>query len=196
MQDELQLIERLKQRDPDAFAAVFNQHSDRLYRLALGILKNGTEAEGVVQDTFVRLIENLDSFEGRSSLGTWLYRVAYNTAVDRWRKWRPTRQLVEEYDDSEDLPTPTVYLDWTHAPEDLLESAEVRAYLSEAVDALPEPLYSVFTLRELEGLSTAETSDVLGISEANVKVRLHRARLALRESLAVYFDELLNKETQ
>lgn len=190
---EQELLESLRQGDPDAFAVLFETHSDKLYRVAVGILNNEDEAECVVQDTFVRLFEKLDQFEGRSTLGTWLYRVAYNASLDRLRKRRPTQPIADELGDDEDAPPhPTIFVDWSNAPEELLTSSEVQAQLRAAIAGLPESLGSVFVMREIEGLSTVETADILGISESAVKVRLHRARLALRETLSGYFAERLS----
>lgn len=185
MPDEQALISALRQRDPSAFARVFDRYADKIYRLAVGMLEDEIEADGVVQDTFLRLFERLDSFEGRSQLGTWLYRVAYNGAVDRLRRRRPTVSL----DESSDVvgAAPALLADWSHLPEQVLSTAEVQAALDEAIAALPEAYRVVFILREIEGLSTDETAAVVALTAGAVKVRLHRARLFLRERLAEQF---------
>ena len=193
MDDEKALIAALRRRDPEAFAQLFNLYSDKVYRLAVGLLENEDEAEGVVQDAFLRLFERLEQFEGRSKLSTWLYRVTYNLCQDRLRKRRPLLPLADdagEQDDGLDLPMPTVYIDWEQLPEKYFSAAEITAELDKAIATLPPKLKSVFILREMEGLSTQECAEVLGISPGSVKVRLHRARLHLREQLATYFAEL------
>ncbi|NDJ51696.1 MAG: sigma-70 family RNA polymerase sigma factor [Chloroflexi bacterium] len=188
--DNAALLERLRERDADAFRQVFEHYSDRLFRVALRILEDEREAEGVVQDSFLRLIESLDRLRGDAKIGTWLYRVAHNAALDRLRRRRPTQDLADEaQDDPGDLPPPVNLVDWTDLPEDQLCSSEATDYLDQAVAGLSDSLRAVFTLREIEGLSTAETADTLGISQSAVKVRLHRARLTLRERLADYFSE-------
>ncbi|RMF05793.1 MAG: sigma-70 family RNA polymerase sigma factor [Chloroflexi bacterium] len=190
MIDERDLIAALRQKDPHAFATLFDAYSDKLFGLAVGLLHDEDEAEGVVQEAFLRLFEGLDKFEGRSRLGTWLYRVAYNASIDRLRKRRPTRPLADELDAGDDsLPMPAIFTDWSSAPEPLFASAEAHAELERAVARLPESLRAVFILREMEGLSTTETAEVLGINTGAVKVRLHRARLLLREHLSGYFAE-------
>lgn len=184
--DDQDLLVRLKQRDPAALSQVFEANADRIYRLAVGILHDDQQADGVVQDTFLKLIEHLDGFAGRASIGTWLYRVAYNECMMRVR--RAKQQVALDDFEEADL-MPTCLINWADVPDDLIGGDEARAHMQQAIDALPATLRTVFTLRDIEELSTAETATILGISEAAVKVRLHRARLALREGLASYFDE-------
>ena len=191
MFDEQQLLSALRRRDPAAFSQLFEAYSDKLYRLAVGLLENETEAEGVVQDTFMRLIERLDQFEGRSALGTWLYRIAYNLCQDRLRKRKPISSLILDNGDDDALPIPTVYIDWKQLPEYCLTAAEINSELDKAISTLPPKLKAVFILREVEGLSTQACAEALDISISATKVRLHRARLLLREQLAAYFRELV-----
>jgi RNA polymerase sigma-70 factor (ECF subfamily) len=191
MLKEQKLLSALRNRDADAFAILFETYSDRIYRLAVGLLEDEAEAEGVVQDTFMRLFEKLDQFEGRSKLGTWLYRVAYNLCQDRLRKRRPVSALAVDIDDDEAIPIPAIYVDWSQVPERYLSEAEITAELDRAIATLPPRLKAVFMLREIEGLSTKECAEVLEISDSAAKVRLHRARLLLREQLAMYFTELV-----
>jgi RNA polymerase sigma-70 factor (ECF subfamily) len=186
MSDEKALLAALRRRDSAAFTTVFERYADKIYRLAVGLLEDETAADGVVQDTFLRLFQRLDTFEGHSSLGTWLYRVAYNRSLDLLRRRRPLVSL----DENDEALAPAVLADWGQLPERLLSDAEVRAALEEAIAALPEPYRAVFILREIEGLSTAETAAVMNIASGAVKVRLHRARLFLRERLAEQFVEL------
>lgn len=151
-------------------------------------MNNPQEAEEVMQETFISAFRALDRFEGRSQLGTWLYRIAYNAALMRLRKREPVTTSIDEpvfNDEGEDMPRQLV--DWGLAPDQLVLNSELRTALNRAVETLPESLRSVFVLRDIEGLSTSETAETLGITETNVKVRLHRARLALREQLTKYF---------
>lgn len=181
-QDEQLLLAALRQREAQAFATLFELYSDKIYRLSLSLLKEEAAAEGVLQDAFLRLIERLDQFEGRSGLGTWLYRIAYNLSVDRLRQRKPEVILEDEGADGR-LPAPINVIDWTQWPEQLLSDAEVTAELDKAIAALPEKFRVVFVLREVEGLSTEETAKITGLTLSATKVRLHRARLFLREQL-------------
>jgi len=198
MADDRALLEALRAGSTEALAELFELYSDRMYRLAAGILHDEDEAEGVVQDVFLRLIEHSDRFEGRSSLGTWLYRTTHNACIDRLRRRKPVQPLADEaYTTDEDAGfMPTIFADWAHAPEEVFGSDEAGEVIEEAVQSLPLGLREVFILREVEGLSTAETAEALGISEGAAKVRLHRARLELREALSVYFAEQVSGRSE
>ena len=179
-------LQALQARDAEAFARLFDGYADKIYRLACGILEDEVEADCVVQDVFLRLFERLDQFDGRSQIGTWVYRIAYNASVDRLRKNRPTIALSFE-DDVEEPVMPAILADWRQAPETALSAAEIAAALDEAIAGLSPTLRAIFILREIEGFSTAETAAVSSLSQSAVKVRLHRARLALREDLSKRF---------
>jgi RNA polymerase sigma-70 factor (ECF subfamily) len=196
MKDNVELLVALRRGEAAAFQQLFDAYSDKIYRLTVGLLENETEAEGVVQDTFLRLIEHLDRLKGQANLGTWLYRVAYNASMDRLRQRRPLLPLRTEVDDDDEtaVPAPVILTDWRNVPEQGLIEAEVNAQLDKAIATLSEKLRAVFILYEIEGLSVEASADVLGISIGTAKVRLHRARLALREELAIYFSELATQE--
>lgn len=191
-------LDALRAGDPAALSALFEAYADRVYRLALGVLRDPTAAEDIVQETFLSAITHLDRFEGRSSLGTWLYRVAYNASIDRLRR-RTDEPLPADEPDAdpetgEAIPLPRSIVDWTTTPERWLTDHEVSAELDRAIGELPESLRVVFLLRDIEGLSTEETAEALGLTHGAAKVRLHRARLALRERLSVYFSERMPRE--
>lgn len=186
--DSQQILMALRRRDPQALAILFEQHADAIHRLALNVLGgDAQQADGVVQDTFIALIEHVEQFEGRARISTWLYRVAYNEALRRLRRARPQLALDDALD--EDLPMPASLFDWRDLPEEALRQQEARAMMQAAIDALPASLRAAFTLRDVQEFSTREVAEILSISEAAVKVRLHRARLALREALSAYFEE-------
>lgn len=187
MDTEQVLITALKQRDPDALASLFTQYSHKIYRLALSVLHDEQQADGVVQNTFLALIEHIDRFEGHSSIGTWLYRVGYNEAVGRVRRGRPDIPLDDDAKDSDLMPGSLI--NWQDVPEEIICGQEASEQMQHAIQRLTPSLRAVFTLRDVEELSTHDTAQILGISEAAVKVRLHRARLILREQLAEYFQD-------
>jgi RNA polymerase sigma-70 factor (ECF subfamily) len=133
----------------------------------------------------------IDTFEGRSGLGTWLYRIAYNVAMMRLRRPDPYMIPVEEAGTTmHQVIVPTQLFDWCCLPEKDFETGEVKVELENAVHEMPDSLKIVFILRELEGLSTDETAAALDLTGGAVKVRLHRARLWLRERLTPYFQEM------
>lgn len=194
--DDDDLIQRLRAGDKSACAECINRHSAGVYRLALRMVNDPHEAEDIVQETFLNAFKAIDSFEGRAGLGTWLYRIAYNTALMRLRKKQPLYVSIDATStgsEEEGLTTPLQLFDWCCLPEEDFQTSEARSELERAIAELPETLRAVFVLRELEGLSTDETAQVLNVSVANVKVRLHRARLWLRERLAGYFTELASQ---
>jgi RNA polymerase sigma-70 factor (ECF subfamily) len=183
-------LKRLQAGDPLAFAQFVEENQSQVYNLALRMLSDPHEAEDVLQETFLNAYRALPGFEGRSSLSTWLYRIASNASLMRLRKKKPDPISVDEpliLDAGESVPRQLI--DWSNLPEEELLSNESRQVMDEAISELPEPLRIVFILRDLEGLSTAETGDVLGLSEGAVKTRLHRARLWLRERMSTYFAE-------
>jgi len=185
---EADLVAALKAGDQSAYAELVERHSPTIYNLALRMMNDREEAEEVLQETFLSAFRAVGRFEGRSQLSTWLYRIAYNAALMRLRKRPlPTTSIDEPIQNDEGDQIPRQLVDWTGRPDEILLTGELRSMLDSAAAALPETLRSVFTLRDIEGLSTAEAAEVLGLTETNVKVRLHRARLALRERLTNYF---------
>lgn len=193
--EEQYLLERAKQGDYNAFMQLIEPHEKRLYNLALRITGSREDAEDVLQDTLLSALEHLHDFRGDSAFGTWLYRIAMHNAFRILRKRRggesvSFEELVSERtdEDEETIPHPEFVAEWRD-PAEVAEQNELRRILEEAIQQLPESYRAVFTLRDVEGLSTKEVADILGISEGNVKIRLLRARLKLREILSRYFGD-------
>lgn len=184
-------LEALKAGDRAEFARFVEKNSPIIYRLALRMLGNEQDAEDVLQEAFIKAYQHIQSFDGRAKLSTWLYRIATNEALMLLRRRKPEGLSVEQPggEDDGDLQDPLEIVDWTLLPEAELLSGETMAYVQQAIDQLPDSLRLTFILRELEGLSTQETAQVLDISEGAVKTRLSRARLQLREILSAYFEE-------
>ena len=185
-------LEALIAGDRAEFARLVDEYSGPIYRLGLRMLGNPQDAEDVLQNTFLNALTHIQNFEGRSSLATWLYRIASNEALMLIRKKKPEVNLedVEGGDEDEDLK-PTQFVDWSGLPEDELLSGEGNRFLDDAIRTLPESLRIVFLLRDVEGLSIKETADALNLTETNVKTRLLRARMHLREGLSAYYGERL-----
>ncbi len=183
------LLPALRRRAPEACQELFDLYSDKLFRLTAGMCGSDEDAEDVVQESFLRFFESLDRFEGRSAIGTWLYRAAHNACIDRLRRQRPTLELAEEDPEDDGLPMPTILADWDNLPEDLQARAEFQIQLRAAIAELPPRLRAAFLLRDVEELSTEEAAQVLEIEPGALKVRLHRARLLLRERLSRYVLE-------
>ncbi len=191
-------IEALRAGDRLEFARLVDAASGRIYRLSLKMLGNALDAEDVLQNTFLKAFQHLNEFEGRSSLSTWLYRIAANEALMLLRKRRPEVPIADEgpQDDlAQDYP-PAQLPDWGSLPEEILLSSEARLNLDRAIQRLPETLRIVFVLRDIEGLSIQETMEALGLSESAVKTRLLRARLHLRTDLSAYYGERLGNRSK
>ena len=169
-------------------------YSTQIYRLALKMLGVEQDAEDVLQNTFLKAMQAIKKFEGRSSLSTWLYRIAVNEALMMLRRQKPTVPVAMDYEDDDELKHPTQFTDWCCLPEDELLSAESKGHLDQAIRRLPEKLQVVFLLRDIEGLSIRETSQALDLTETAVKTRLLRARLNLREQLSLYYGERMKEE--
>ena len=181
-------LEVLKTGDREAFARLVDETSGHIYNLALRILGNPQDAEDALQETYIKAFRALPDFEGRSSLKTWLYRIAVNEALMLVRRRKPDAISVEEPDLDEDAESKGMdIVDWCCLPEGELLSSESRRFLDQAVSHLSTGLRTVFVMRDLEGLSVQETAEALNVSESVVKTRLLRARLALRQELSVYY---------
>ena len=190
MDNDIELVHAAQRGDPRAFAQLVEKYEARVYNLARKMMRDPQDAEDVLQETFISVFRHLRDFQGDSSSSTWLYRIATNASLMKLRgRKEPLLSLDEPVGTHGDGMMPREIVDWGITPEEALFSGEVRAQMDAAVDALPESLRAVFILRDIEGLSLQETADVLSISVPNVKTRLHRARLMLRESLSVYFKE-------
>lgn len=184
----------LQSGDRAEFARMVDAYSSHIYRLGLRMLGNPQDAEDVLQNTFLSALTHLSEFEGRSSLQTWLYRIAANEALMLIRRKKPEVDLDSvESEDETDLK-PSLFVDWSSLPEDQLLSGEGRQFLDRAISQLAEPLRIVFILRDVEDLSIRETAEALGLTETNVKTRLLRARMFLREQLSAYHGERLIRE--
>jgi RNA polymerase sigma-70 factor (ECF subfamily) len=189
--DETKLIEKAKKGDRAAISELVNKYSERIYNLALRILRNHEDAEDILQETFLTVIEKLNQFDGRSQFFTWIYRIATNASLMRLRKKKINFHKLDDSDDFQDSIESRVFVDWTQDPSLNVFDAEVKKKIDAGVNSLSEIYRSVFVLRDIEGLSIKETSEILGITQENVKIRLRRARQFLRDYLSDYFEERL-----
>jgi RNA polymerase sigma-70 factor, ECF subfamily len=184
--DEADLLERLRGGDEEAFVTLVRRHHAALVRLASAYVPNLAVAEEVVQESWLGVVRGIDRFEGRSSLKTWLYRIVVNrarTAGVREHRETPidltgSAEPVERFGPDGAWADPPV--PWTEQVEDRLTAAAMSGRIHESLAQLPEMQRQVVTLRDLDGLSSGEACGLLGISEANQRVLLHRGRARLR----------------
>jgi RNA polymerase sigma-70 factor (ECF subfamily) len=188
--DETPLIAQLRAGDEAAFEQVVRQYGGRLLAVARRIVGTEEDARDVVQDAFLNAFKNLDRFEGNSKLSTWLHRIAVNAAL---MKLRTRKRKPEQPIDAllpaflEDGHHEERFQSWEEPVDKALERAETRDLVRQQIDALPESYRTVLVLRDIEGLDTEETARMLGLSVNATKIRLHRARQALRAMLAPHF---------
>ena len=181
-----QLVKKAQADDERAFGELIGRYESKVYSLALKMLRNPEDAEDVLQDTFLRAYRGIKSFQGNSTFSTWIYRITANSALMRLRK----KQLpMVSIDDADEREAPINIADWAPSPVEQLLSQETQVAMNEAIDALPPEFRQVFVLRDIDELSNAEVADILDLSVAAVKSRLHRARLKVRNRLATYFGE-------
>jgi RNA polymerase sigma-70 factor (ECF subfamily) len=169
--------------DPAAFAGLVEEYADRLYSLAVRITGSAEDARDAVQDTFLSAYRQRAQFRAEADLGTWLYRIAVNAALQRVRARRPVEYLDDTGYDR------THIVDWSDDLARRAEIGELRLIIEQGIARLPDEARVALVLRDVEGLSTAEAADILEISETALKSRLHRARLLLRQYLADYLED-------
>jgi len=191
---DAELVRRAKAGDLAAFETLATRHERGIFTLARRITGNESDAEDVTQQAFLSAIEGLDGFREEAGFATWLHRIATHAAlkVIRKRKGLPTVSLeasTEPQEGYDAVPHPEYIADWKESPGELVDRHETSRLIDEALAELDEKHRVIFLLRDVDGLSIKETADALGVSEANVKVRLLRARLHLREQLTRVFGD-------
>jgi len=186
--EETALVAKAQAGDAQAFTDLVNRYERKIYRIAKHITQNDEDAEDVLQETFLKAYEHLGGFQGNSKFYTWIVRIAVNESLMKLRKRKGDRTvpLDEPMDTGEEMVTREIAV-WEDNPEQRYSREEIQDILERAVESLKPDFRTVFTLRDIEELSTEETAEALGISIPAVKSRLLRARLALREKLTRQF---------
>jgi len=186
--DEAVLLAQAREGDTQAFSELVRRYESKIFRLAQHITQNREDAEDVLQETFLKAYQHLDQFQGNSKFYTWVVRIAVNQALMKLRRRKTDKSvsLDETIDTGEDTIVREIAA-WDENPEQRFSREEMGQILESAIEGLEPPYRSVFALRDIEGLSTEETADALGLSVPAVKSRLLRARLQLRERLTRQF---------
>ncbi len=184
------LIGRVQNGDSDAFFELVRPYERAVFLAALSLMKNDADAEDVAQEAILKAFKNLARFRQEAKFSTWLIQIAINEAKMRLRKDR--RHLYESIDEgrvgNDGDYIPRDFADWREIPSEALEKKELRRALTKALDSLPEKYRTILILRDVQHLSINETAKILGLWEANVKTRLSRARLQMRDALAPGLD--------
>jgi RNA polymerase sigma-70 factor (ECF subfamily) len=191
LQEEQQLIARILAGEKQLFHVLIRPYERSVYVMAMSFVHNEADAEEVAQEAFLKAFRKLTSFRGEAKFGTWLISITLNEARSRLR--RRGAAPMESLDKDPDEPghvSPALLRDWKEIPSEALQRQEVRLMLQEAISSLPPIYREVFTLRDIEDLSTIEAAETLNISVASIKVRLYRARIMLQKILAPQLKQL------
>jgi RNA polymerase sigma factor (sigma-70 family) len=181
-----EIITRVIHGEKELFAVIVRRYNQRLYRVAMSIINNDTEAEDVMQSAYIKAWENLGKFEFRSGFGTWLTRILINESLLQLKK---RKQSLTMNDDIEKYKVRQTGITNPATPLSETLNGELKGILEEAIRGLPEKYRTVFILREIENMNVAETQACLDLSEVNVKVRLNRSKALLRNSLSQYYKK-------
>ncbi|MGA9062952.1 MAG: sigma-70 family RNA polymerase sigma factor [Terracidiphilus sp.] len=185
---DVALVERVRGGDISAYDTLVRKYERQIFRIAQHITQNREDAEDVMQDAFLKAYEKLDQFQGNSKFYTWLVRIAVNESLMRLRKRRTGKMVsIDEDLETDEGTVPRDLADWAPDPEQQFNQVELAEILRKTIQGLPQGFRVVFVLRDVDGLSTEETAETLGLSVPAVKSRLLRARLQLRERLTRYF---------
>jgi RNA polymerase sigma-70 factor (ECF subfamily) len=188
---DFELIRAINSGQFDRFPDLVKRYEQKLYNFGLRMCRDAADAEDTVQETFLNVFRYLKNFRYETKFKNWLYRVAASTCIKKRRKskFAPERELsLDEFLPQDETEVPDQVPRWALMPLDKLLSDELSDKINSAIFTLPEKYRLVIVLRDIEGFSTAETAQILNLSDANVKVRLHRARLFLRDKLKGYFE--------
>src|SRR5215469_11460264 len=188
------LLEQAQAGDMSAFEALVERHRDKVYGLALRMTRSDADAAEITQDTFLSAYQHLSEFRGEAAFGSWVHRIAANNALMRLRRQKVVDIVSDELAGSEFTERGSLAeapeSDWSKRADDKILEDELGRAIQAATDALPEGYREVFLLKDVEGLSYEEISEMVGISIPAVKSRLHRARLALREAIDAFYKEV------
>jgi len=188
---DFELIQAINSGQTDKFHDLVKRYEQKLYNFSLRMCRDHSDAEDMIQETFLNVFRYLKNFRYETKFKNWLYKVAASTCIKKRRKskFAPDKELfLDEFRPGNETEVPDHVPDWALMPLDKLLNHELSSTINKEILSLPKKYRLVIVLRDIEGFSTAETAQILGLSPSNVKVRLHRARLYLRDKLKGYFE--------
>ena len=189
--NDFDLIQAINSGQTEKFQDLVKRYEQKLYNFSLRMCRNRSDAEDMIQDTFLNVFKYLKNFRHESKFKNWLYKVAASTCIKKRRKskFAPEKELsLDEFIPNEEAEKPDHVPEWAQLPLDKLLNDELHDKINETILTLPKKYRLVMVLRDIEGFSTDETAQILNLSPSNVKVRLHRARLYMRDKLKGYFE--------
>jgi RNA polymerase sigma-70 factor (ECF subfamily) len=201
LQERINLVEGARRRDVAAFEELVAIHRAHVYGLAMRMMQNASDAEDVTQETFLSAWQNLPNFRGEAGFGSWLFRICANFCLMRFRRAKREAaeaevQLPGPRFDSEGTLLSAPSYDWTRGTEDKALDKELRRAIESATASLPADYRTVFLLKDIEGLSNEEISQLVDATIPAIKSRLHRARLALREAIDAFYRQPCEREVR
>ena len=188
---DFELIQSINSGQVEKFHDLVKRYEHKLYNFSLRMCRDHSDAEDMVQDTFLNVFRYIKDFRYETKFKNWLYKVAASTCIKKRRKskFAPDKELsLDEFRPSDEAEPPEQVPEWALMPLDKLLNDELSGAINRGILSIPKKYRMVIVLRDIEGFSTAETAQILNLSPANVKVRLHRARLYLRDKLKGYFE--------
>lgn len=189
--NDFDLIQAINSGQAEKFHDLVKRYEQKLYNFSLRMCRNPSDAEDMIQDTFLNVFKYLINFRHETKFKNWLYKVAASTCIKKRRKskFAPDKELsLDEFLPNDETEKPEHVPEWALLPLDKLLNEELSGVINKTILELPKKYRAVIVLRDIEGFSTAETAQILNLSPSNVKVRLHRARLYLRDKLKGYFE--------
>ncbi len=192
-QGDEDLVRLAQAGDNRAFDELVRRYREKVYRLSYKILRHEDDAAEALQDAFLSAYRGLKNFKVESTFSTWLYRIATNASLMKYRRRREGHISLEQSQSTDGGGEPLQIPDWSSQPLRELLNSETREVMEEGVARLPEELRTVFVLRDIEELSNAQVAEILNLSVAAVKSRLHRARIFLRDRLNRYFADKMTR---
>ncbi len=188
---DFELIQAINSGQTDKFHDLVKSYEQKLYNFSLRMCRDHSDAEDMIQETFLNVFRYLKDFRYETKFKNWLYKVAASTCIKKRRKskFAPEKELsLDDFLPGNETEVPDHVPDWALMPLDKLLNQELAITVNQEILSLPKKYRLVIVLRDIEGFSTAETAQILSLSPSNVKVRLHRARLYLRDKLKGYFE--------
>ena len=189
--NDFDLIQAINSGQTEKFHDLVKRYEQKLYNFSLRMCRNPSDAEDMIQDTFLNVFKYLKNFRHETKFKNWLYKVAASTCIKKRRKskFAPDKELsLDEFLPNDEAEKPEHVPEWALLPLDKLLNDELSSVINKTIISIPKKYRMVIVLRDIEGFSTAETAQILNLSPSNVKVRLHRARLYLRDKLKGYFE--------
>ena len=190
--EDFDLIQAINAGQVDKFHDLVKRYEQRLYNFSLRMCRDSSDAEDMIQDTFLNVFRYLKDFRYETKFKNWLYKVAASTCIKKRRKskFAPEKELsLDEFRPTNEAEVADHVPEWALMPLDKILNEELASMINQQILSLPKKYRLVIVLRDVEGFNTAETAQILNLSPSNVKVRLHRARLFLREKLRGYFED-------